>query len=126
MKEDFLLAQLRAHSLTPALSPSLKRRLSGIITRMIEDGTLLCQQEGCDRVLYAAGSDPVKPRAKGPREWNDVPDSELKTIATQVMAHLKCMPGCDEHLKGVATYLGINRLTKPLREHLSRLLTEQA
>ena len=124
MKEDFLLAQLRAHSLTPALAPTLRRRLSGIITRMIEDGTILCQQEGCDRVLYAPGSEPVKPRAKGPREWNDVPDSELKTIATQVMAHLKCMPGCDEHLKGVASYLGISRLTKPLREHLSRLLQD--
>ena len=122
IKEDFLLAQLRSHSLTPALAPSLRRRLSGIITRLIETGTILCQQEGCDRVLYAVGTAPVKPRAKGPREWDDVPDSELKAIATQVMAHLKCMPGCDEHLKGIVTYLGISRLTKPLREHLSRLL----
>ena len=126
MKEDFLLARLRAHSLTPAISATLKRRLYGIITQLIMDGSILCQQEGCDRVLYAAGTDPVKPRAKGPREWDDVPESELKAIATQVLAHLKCVPGCDEHLKGIAGYLGISRLTKPLREHLSRLLTEQA
>lgn len=123
MKEDFLLARLREFSLTPAISPSLRRRLSGLLTRLIEEKYILSQQEGSERILYTNASEPVKPRSKGPREWSDVPNSELRAIATQVLARLKCMPGCDEHLKGVATYLGFARLTKPLREYLTQLLT---
>ncbi len=122
IKEDFLMARLREHSLTPALSSALRMRLQDIISRMLKRGEFLYRQEGDTRVLYAVNSPAVNPRAKGPRNWENVPDSEILDIAAQVLAHLKCISGCDDHLKGIATYLGINRLTKPLREHLIYLL----
>ncbi|MBR2313832.1 MAG: DUF4011 domain-containing protein [Akkermansia sp.] len=124
IKESFLMARLRNHSLTPALSPSLRNRLHEIISRQLDCGDFSCRLEGGSRVLYASGAPNVMPRTKGPRNWDDVPDSELRAISTLVLAHLKCISGCDDHLKGIASYLGINRLTKPLRDHLSSLLQQ--
>ncbi len=126
IKEDFLMARLRCHSLTPALSTALRSRLYGIITSLLNQGKFHFRQEGGTRVLFAPDSPAVQPRMKGPREWTDVPDSEILEISALVLAHLKCISGCDDHLKGIATYLGIGRLTKPLREHLSKLLQSQA
>ena len=122
IKESFLMNRLRSHSLTPALSPTLRARLQEIITWQLERGEYCCRMEGATRVLYATGTPDVLPRAKGPRNWDDVPDSELRAISVQVLAHLKCISGCDDHLKGIATYLGIGRLTKSLREHLSAIV----
>ncbi|MBP3499994.1 MAG: DUF4011 domain-containing protein [Akkermansia sp.] len=122
IKESFLMNRLRSHSLTPALSPTLRVRLQEIITWQLERGEYCCRMEGATRVLYAIGTPDVLPRTKGPRNWDDVPDSELRAISVQVLAHLKCISGCDDHLKGIATYLGIGRLTKPLREHLSAIV----
>lgn len=118
IKESFLMNRLRSSSLTPALTATLRTRLQEIISKQLASGDYNCQQEGTSRVLYANGSPSVLPRTKGPRNWDDVPDSELRAISSLVLAHLKCISGCEEHLKGIASYLGINRLTKPLREHL--------
>ena len=125
IKESFLMNRLRSHSLTPALSQSLRARLQDIISRQLERGEYRGRMEGTTRVLYATGTPDVLPRAKGPRNWDDVPDSELSAISVQVLAHLKCISGCDDHLKGIATYLGIGRLTKPLREHLTAIVQQQ-
>jgi hypothetical protein len=126
IKEDFLMSRLRSHSLTPALSTALRTRLHNLISGQLTRGEFLSRQEGDTRVLYAQDSPAVLPRMKGPREWPDVPDSEILEISALVLAHLKCISGCDDHLKGIATYLGIGRLTKPLREYLSSLLQSQA
>ena len=126
IKEDFLMSRLRSHSLTPALSTALRTRLHNLISGLLTRGEFLSRQEGDTRVLYAQDSPAVLPRMKGPREWSDVPDSEILEISVLVLAHLKCISGCDEHLKGIATYLGISRLTKTLRDHLSNLLQSQA
>ena len=119
------MARLRSLSLTPAISPTLRARLQEIISRQLERGEYCCRLEGATRVLYATGTPDVQPRAKGPRNWDDVPDSELSAISVQVLAHLKCISGCDDHLKGIASYLGIGRLTKPLREHLTVIVQQQ-
>ena len=126
MKEEFLMSRLRAHSLTPALSTALKARLHGIISNLLARGEFLSRQEGDSRVLYSLNFPAVQPRMKGPRDWADVPESEIREISALVLAHLKCISGCDDHLKGIATYLGIGRLTKPLREYLSNLLQSQS
>lgn len=126
IKESFLMARLRCLSLTPAISPTLRARLQEIISRQLERGEYCCRLEGATRVLYATGTPDVQPRAKGPRNWDDVPDSELRAISVQVLAHLKCISGCDDHLKGIASYLGIGRLTKPLREHLTAIIRQPA
>ncbi len=126
IKEDFLMSRLRSHSLTPALSTALRTRLHNLISGQLAQGEFLSLQEGDTRVLYAHNSPAVLPRMKGPRDWADVPESEILEISALVLAHLKCISGCDDHLKGIATYLGIGRLTKPLREYLSSLLQSQA
>ena len=125
IKEDFLMSRLRQHSLTPALSSALRTRLHDIISSQLARGEFLSQQEGDSRVLYALNSPAVQPRIKGPRDWADVPESEILEISALVLAHLKCISGSDDHLKGIATYLGIGRLTKPLREYLGNLLQAQ-
>ena len=119
------MSRLRQHSLTPALSTALRTRLHDIISCLLTRGEFLSQQEGDTRVLYALNSPAIQPRMKGPRDWADVPESEILEISALVLAHLKCISGCDDHMKGIATYLGIGRLTKPLKEYLSNLLQSQ-
>lgn len=122
IKENFLINRLRSNSLTPALSQSLRYRLQEIISNQLAQQEYCYRMEDDSRILYANDSPDVLPRTKGPRSWEDIPDSELQVISKLVLAHLKCLNGSDEHLKGIATYLGINRLTKPLREHLSTII----
>lgn len=123
MKEEFLLARLRDIApLTPALTPALKKRLAELIAKLAAQGKfVLAEEEGC-RVLYPTSELTPRPRQHGPRAWDDIPDSELLAAVVLVHAHLKCIRGCDDHLKGIATFFGIARLTAPFKTHLAELM----
>lgn len=128
MKEEFLLARLRELApLTPALTAPLKRRIGELIDKLAAQGKLfrVAEPQGTT-LLSAEAALTVHPRQHGPRAWDDIPDSELLLAIDRVHAHLKCIRGCDDHLKGVATFFGIPRLTAPFKAHLNELLQAEA
>ena len=127
--EPYLLQRLPKLSVNTTASATLKRHLEELLDKLITKGTLCStvdRMPGEDdtpcRVFTLPQHPAVCPRSKGPREWKDIPVSELKEVADLVRVHLNCLPGCDDHLKGISTYCGISRQTKPLKDALRRLL----
>ncbi len=124
MKQGFLSKRLREVSLTPSLTMPIKTRIHSMLQRMAAEGTIVLLPAEADEetVLRLPSQPEVNPRSRGSRNWDDIPDSELLHAADLLQAHLKCLPGTDEHLRGIASYFGIARLMRPFKEHLSELL----
>lgn len=109
------------------MRPGVRRRLGELITELAGQGALVNAPEpaadgSLRRVLSLPSQPASQPRSKGPRDWSEIPNAEWRAGADAVRAHLGCLPGCDDHLKGTATYFGISRLTKPIRDHIAALL----
>ncbi|MBR3695440.1 MAG: hypothetical protein IKL98_04285, partial [Akkermansia sp.] len=125
MKESFLYRRLRDISFSPAVTPTIRARIHSMVQTMVNSAQLACEQEPQDAVLRLPTQPAVLPRARGNRDWDDVPNAELLAIADLVHAHLKCIAGTDDHLRGIAAYLGISRLTRTFKEHLTALLQQR-
>lgn len=117
-----LCTRLRKVSCSPAVTPAIRSRIYEQTQALVQRGALLAVAEEDDLVLRLPSQPEVKPRACGHRSWDEVPTSELLAIAHMVLSHLKCIAGTDEHLRGIAAYLGVARLTRPFKEHLTALL----
>lgn len=122
LMEAYLWRRMRAVSLTAAVTPVIRRRLSSLTEALLRSGKLLKVQDGQDAVLRLPSQAEVLPRALGGRTLKDVPSAELMAIADLVLGHLKCLAGTDEHLRGIAAYLGCSRVTSVLRERMAAIL----
>ena len=122
IKFCYLCKRLRDISCSPAVTPSIRGRIGTMANELAAHSKIVITPEGDDAVLRLASQPESLPRACGNRSWGDVPAAELLAIADMVHAHLKCIAGTDEHLRGIAAYLGISRLTRPFKDHLTALL----
>ncbi len=122
IKFSYLCKRLRDISCSPAVTPSIRSRIGTMANELAAHSKIVITPEGEDAVLRLSSQPESLPRACGNRSWGDVPAAELLAIADLVHAHLKCIAGTDEHLRGIATYLGISRLTRPFKELLTALL----
>lgn len=124
--ETHLLSRLGAICPGGMRAP-IRRHMSELITKLIVQGELENNPEPLGdgsfrRVLTRPGQPLLLTRSKGTRDWSDIPNNEWLAGADTVREHLGCLAGCDDHLKGTATYFGITRLTKPMKEHLAALI----
>ena len=126
MKLGFLCKRLRDISFSPAVTPSLRGRIGSMVQELTACGKLVCEPETDDSVLRMPAQPEALPRACGNRGWSDVPAAELLAIADLVHAHIKCIAGTDEHLRGIAVYLGVSRVTRAFKDHLTALLQARA
>ena len=122
IKLSFFYNRLREVTPTPTITVTIKNRLLSVLEKLEKDGHIATIPQDEDTLLCLATHTEPRPRACGPRAWSDVPDAELLLIADRVLAHLKCLAGTDAHLRGIATYLGISRLSAQFKQHLSSLL----
>ncbi|MBR5876106.1 MAG: DUF4011 domain-containing protein [Akkermansia sp.] len=125
MKLSFLCKRLRDISFSPAVTPTLRSRIMGMVGELAARGKLVSAPESDDAVLRLPTQAEAMPRACGNRSWGDVPAAELLAIADLVHAHLKCIAGTDDHLRGIAAYLGVARVTRAFKDHLTALLQER-
>ncbi len=118
----YMLRRLVKVSMSPALTPSIKSRFGEALQIMQKnDDVIITAEQVADNQMYVLSlpnQENPRPREKGARDWDEIPFSELLAISKMVQAHVKCIAGTDEHLKAIATYLGISRLTKQLKELL--------
>ncbi len=125
MKLSYLCKRLRDISFSPAVTASIRSRILSRVEALAAGRKLISAPEADDAVLRLPTQPESLPRACGNRSWSDVPVSELLVIADRVQAHLKCIPCTDDHLRGIATYLGISRLTRNIKDYLVNLLQER-
>lgn len=109
------------------LTASVRTRLRSKVELLIRMGKVVATEEiDCEgekrRVLRLADMPEVRVRERGPREWQEIPCSEICELAMQVRMHERCLNGCEEHLRAVSSFYGITRITKKWREFLLSLL----
>ncbi len=118
----YMLRRLVKVSMSPQLSQGIKSRFGEALQIMQKnDAVVITAEKVGDQEMYILSlphQDNPRPRDKGPRDWDEIPFSELLAVSKVVQAHMKCIAGTDEHLKGIASYLGISRLTIQLIELL--------
>ncbi len=131
VEATYMLRRLVKVSMSPQITAGIKSRFGEAVQLMRKDGELLITTERIAEnremhVLSLSGAATPAPRVKGPRDWDEIPFSEILAATKLVQAHIKCIAGTDEHLKAVATFFGIGRLTKPLRELLETIVRNGA
>lgn len=109
-REQLTTLELRLHDVLHALSTS------GKVRRHMEETP---DGAGEQHILSLPGSPAVWARSLGPRELEQEPLSELGEVARLVQENLRCIPGSDDHLRGMADFLGLGRLTKKIKDQLS-------
>src|SRR5262249_34851370 len=82
----------------------------------IRQGQVLSENEtGKQGLLYSVvrmkGSPPIKLRSRGPRTFEEIPPSELQTVARYLAEQRNLKAGSDEHLRAVLECFDLKRLT---------------
>lgn len=62
-------------------------------------------------IVRPSGSPAVRVRERGPREFSEIPPSEVLTVARRLAASHGMRTGSDEHLRAVLEYFDLRRLT---------------
>ena len=97
---------------------NLKRQMNWALQHAIRGGVVVTEDElsvgGLVRsIVRTSGTQPVVARRRGPRQFDEIPPSELQLVARQVRLGREdeLEFGSDEHLRAVLKALDLQRLT---------------
>jgi very-short-patch-repair endonuclease len=95
------------HTMNVALQDAIRR---GRVVSENESGQtgLLCS------IVRLAGSPPVRVRARGPRDFNEIPPSEVQFVGRLLARDLGLESGSDAHLRAILDRFDLVRLTTPV------------
>ena len=100
------------------LGPVLKRRLNKALQHAIRRGLVVTEDEWnvgglVSTIVRSTHSPPIVARRRGPRQFNEIPPSELQLVARQVLMGREdeFELGSDEHLRAVLEEFDLKRLT---------------
>jgi very-short-patch-repair endonuclease len=107
----------------------VKSALITALTSAIRQGLVLVEYEEQATAILSStvrmkGSPAVKLRQRGPRSFEEIPASEIRFIAQQVLSIVKLDEGADEHLRTILFHLGLSRLTSQVRSRLNQILAD--
>ena len=77
-------------------------------------------------ILSLPGAPSVLPRACGNRPLENIPLSELEEIARLTQVELRCIPGSEEHIRGMSDFLRLSRLTRKAKEFLLAVIQRRS
>ena len=109
----------------------LEKKLRAFLKEMQAEGRLHLHTETTAdssakvSILSIPGQPKTLPRACGYRPLEGIPLSELREIARLVQAELHCMPGSDDHIRGMSDFLRLPRLTRKAKEYLLTIVQTQ-
>jgi very-short-patch-repair endonuclease len=98
------------------LGGGLKSAMNKALQRAVSNGIVVKEDEtGKGGLLHTivrpAGAPPVVLRDRGPRDFEEIPPSELQLIARILADKDGLEPGTDDHLRAVLDYYDLKRLT---------------
>ena len=64
-----------------------------------------------DSIVRSTGASPVLVRVRGPRDFAEIPPSELQLVARRLLADGSIELGSDAHLRAVLDFLDLKRRT---------------
>lgn len=105
----------------------LRKTMNKALQHLIEDGRLLKEDEhGKGGLMYTIvrpkGSAAVSIRSRGPRDFSEIPPSEILAVARILELNSKLEKGSEEHLRAILEYFGLRRLTTQVSTALLEIL----
>ncbi|MGB5147006.1 MAG: AAA domain-containing protein [Porticoccaceae bacterium] len=112
------------------MGPELKKSMNKALDRAIRDGAVVKEDESCTGgLLYSVvrlkGAPPVVLRERGPRDFEEIPPSEIQFAANRIAQDQGLEPGSDAHFRAVLEYFDLKRLTKQVETRLLDVLTQR-
>jgi len=108
----------------------LRSIMNKALANAIRQGRVISEDEmGKRGLLYSVvrvkGSPPIKMRSRGPRIFEEIPPSELQTVAMYLAEQRNLKSGSDEHLRAVLECFDLKRLTAQTSATLLAILDER-
>ena len=108
----------------------LKRTMNQALQRAIRKGWVVLEDEsGKGGLVYSVarstGAPPVLVRDRGPRDFEEIPPSELQLVARRLSEDEGLEPGSDAHLRAVLDFFDLKRLTVQVGTTLLEILGRQ-
>ncbi len=114
MTQEFLCKRICEFAGLAKLNKEATARIQELVKACCKQGDFTAKREkGADgtqhTLLIKAGEDVPKVliRARGPRHWKDIPISEYKELAKQLLKDLQAEKGTKEHLDAIAAFYDI-------------------
>lgn len=94
----------------------LKSTMNKALANTVRQGRVISEEETGKRgllfsVVRIKGSPSIKLRSRGPRTFEEIPPSELQTVARHLAERRNLESGSDEHLRAVLECFDLKRLT---------------
>ena len=108
----------------------LKSMMNKALASAIRQGRVISENEtGKGGLLFSIvrlmGSPPIRLRTRGPRSFEEIPPSELQTVAKYLAARRNLKVGDDEHLRVVLECFDLKRLTTQVGTTLTEILEKR-
>lgn len=108
----------------------LRKTMNKALQRLISDGRVIREDEiGTGGLMYTivrpTGSAAVLVRSRGPRDFSEIPPSELLTVARKFESIDGMKYGSDEHLRAILEYFDLRRLTIQVSTALLDILKKE-
>lgn len=112
------------------LGHELRSILNKALANAIRQGRVISEDEmGTGGLLFSVVrikvNPPIKLRGRGPRSFEEIPPSELQTVATYLAERRNLKSGSDEHLRVVLEYFDLKRLTTQVGITLLEILDKR-
>ena len=108
----------------------LRSTLNKALQNAIRQGRVVYEDEmGNGGLLFSTvrvnGTPPIKLRSRGPRTFEEIPVSELLTVAKYLVQRDGLESGSDEHLRSILEIYDLKRLTTQVGTSLLEILELQ-
>lgn len=108
----------------------LRKTMNKALQCLISDGRVIKEDElGKGGLMYTIvrpkGSAAVLVRSRGPRDFSEIPPSELLTVARKLESVDGMKAGSDEHLRAILEYFDLQRLTTQVGTALLDILGKE-
>jgi hypothetical protein len=103
--------------------------MTKVLHRSIRKGIIIKQDEsGANGLIYSivrsTGAPPVLVRNRGPRDFDEIPPSELQIIAWRLADDGDFEPGSDAHIRAILDFFDLKRLTAHVNTTLLDILSQ--
>jgi hypothetical protein len=112
------------------LGGELKSTMNKALMDAIRQGRIVSENEPNERGLLFStvrikGREPIKPRCRGPRTFEEIPPGELRYVGQQVLKMRDLEPLSDGHLRAILEIFDLKRLTTQVGTTLLEILERQ-
>ena len=105
----------------------LKRTMNKALQHAIQKGQIISEDESekgglVYTIVRSASAPPVFVRERGPRNFEEIPPSELQLVARMLAKSSDLEPGSDAHLRAILDFFNLKRLTVQVGTALLEIL----